>query len=96
MAVFRILQEALTNVLRHARASEASIMLDKKSGDLIMKVTDNGRGISAEECFDQSSLGLIGMRERAISLDGQLEINGQARKGTTVTLKMPARGRSKR
>ena len=88
-AVFRICQEALTNIARHAGATRVSILLERDAGDLLLSVADNGRGITDGEIAAQSSLGLLGMRERALLLGGQLSISGQPGKGTTITLQLP-------
>jgi signal transduction histidine kinase len=95
LAAFRILQESLTNVLRHAAATEVKIGLDKASGNLIIDIVDNGRGISHEECYDQKSLGLTGMRERALSIGGEVIINGITGKGTTVNVSIPLKAGAK-
>jgi PAS domain S-box-containing protein len=88
-AVFRIFQESLTNVARHAHASEASVMLKLRKGVLTMAISDNGRGITPSQASDARSLGLAGMRERTRAWRGQLEFSGSRAKGTTVTLRMP-------
>lgn len=88
-AVFRIFQESLTNVSRHARASETKVSLVIDNGLLTMTVSDNGKGIPSRALADANSLGLIGMRERALAWGGQIEVAGSRRKGTTVTLRMP-------
>jgi len=88
-AVFRILQESLTNVARHAQATEVQVRLFQEAGELILTVQDNGRGIRASELNNPHSLGLVGLRERAWFLDGQCQINGQTGEGTTVELRIP-------
>ena len=88
-AVFRILQEALTNVLRHAQATEVEVRLKEDVGELTLTITDNGRGITEEEKSGAHSLGLLGMRERAHLLDGKIDIRGTEGKGTVVTLRLP-------
>jgi signal transduction histidine kinase len=88
-ATFRILQEALANVARHAKASMVAVLLEENDGHLILKVEDNGRGARAEELSDLQSLGVLGMRERAALLGGGVEIAGAPGKGTTVTVKIP-------
>lgn len=87
-AIFRIFQEVLTNVVRHAQATKVHVDLAQANGDLVLIVEDNGRGIRPEEVRDPKSLGLLGMRERAHLLGGELELEGGA-KGTVVTLKVP-------
>jgi len=88
-AVFRIFQEVLTNVTRHANATRVDIDLHPRGDNLILKIADNGRGISAEEIGGRGSLGLLGMRERALLFGGGFEIKGAKNIGTTVTLTIP-------
>jgi signal transduction histidine kinase len=88
-ALFRILQEALTNVARHAGATFVHIRLDKADSVIILTVTDNGRGITPEEIENVRSLGLVGMRERSLLLGGNVTITGQPGNGTTVTARIP-------
>jgi two-component system sensor histidine kinase UhpB len=91
-AVFRISQEALTNILRHARATMVNIQMMKKGSELIFVIRDNGRGITEDEKSGQRSLGLLGMRERAHLIGGKLEIVGSEGQGTIVTLRISASG----
>ncbi|MGH2523400.1 MAG: ATP-binding protein, partial [Anaerolineales bacterium] len=88
-AVFRLVQETLTNVARHAQASQVEISLGEVDGFLSLQVRDNGRGITEEELRGSKSLGLLGMRERAQRLAGQLDIQGAPGQGTTVTMRVP-------
>ncbi len=88
-AIFRISQEALTNVARHAKASRVSISLKEENGALVLKIKDNGKGIEADDVFSPSSLGLMGMRERAHTFGGELSINSKPNKGTTLTVAFP-------
>src|SRR5262245_28132540 len=88
-AFFRIFQEALTNVVRHAEASEVEVKLTEMSGYLVLQVRDNGRGVSEAEVQNTKSIGLIGMRERAILLGGELRVRGEPGKGTTVSVRIP-------
>ncbi len=86
---FRILQETLTNISRHAKASRVSVELKNSDGQLIMEIEDNGKGITQADIVNPKSLGILGMRERAYLFRGELDINGISGKGTTVTLRMP-------
>lgn len=86
---FRILQEVLTNVARHAQATRVSIRLARCAGDLVLEVRDNGRGITPEQLADATSLGLLGMRERASQLGGRIAFAGEPGRGTTVTITVP-------
>jgi len=90
-ALFRIFQETLTNIARHAEATEVSVSLTHKNGEIELKVQDNGRGITGEELAHPKSFGLIGIRERAIIFGGDSSVKGSAGNGTTVTVKIPAR-----
>ncbi len=87
-AIFRISQEALTNVARHAKATRVNISLKEDDGALVLKIRDNGKGIAADEVFAPSSLGLMGMRERIRPFGGELIISGSP-KGTTLTVTLP-------
>jgi PAS domain S-box-containing protein len=86
-AVFRIFQEILTNVARHAHASRVQVSMKEETGKLILVVSDNGRGITEGE--RTSSLGLLGMRERAVLFGGSVGIEGSPDRGTTVTVSIP-------
>jgi PAS domain S-box-containing protein len=89
IAIFRIFQEALTNVARHAKATRVKASLKKKGGKLELKVRDNGRGITEEKISDPKSFGFVGMKERAHFLDGTVEIRGIRDKGTLITVRIP-------
>jgi len=87
--VMRIIQEGLTNILRHARATEASISLCTRDGNLILEITDNGCGITPEQIVAQDAYGLMGMQERARLCNGELEIKGEPGCGTVLRLTIP-------
>ncbi|WP_233809856.1 response regulator [Paraburkholderia sp. HP33-1] len=87
--LFRIVQETLTNVLRHADASHVSICASCDAGSLIVEVRDDGKGIELESNPKRQSWGIIGMRERALHFGGELSITGQPGIGTTVVLRLP-------
>ncbi|MEE9145492.1 MAG: sensor histidine kinase, partial [Candidatus Binatia bacterium] len=91
-AVFRILQETLTNVARHAGASRVEVSLEEVEGDVVLRVSDNGRGIEESDLHDSKSLGLLGMRERAILFGGEVRISGGKGAGTTVLVRIPLVG----
>jgi PAS domain S-box-containing protein len=84
--VFRICQEALTNVARHANATAVGIRLEAPQGSMLLEVADNGRGIAEEKIADPQALGLLGMRERAELLGGAVTIARRSEGGTVVTL----------
>ncbi len=88
-AIFRIFQEALTNVARHAAATEVTTNLEVREGNAVLKVQDNGRGIKSEEIASPTSFGLIGIRERVHSLGGAVDIVAVENKGTTITVTVP-------
>ena len=92
-SVFRIFQESLTNVARHARARRVTIRLSQTPKRLTLAVSDDGIGIPPERLEGTASLGLVGMRERALACGGELSITGRPNLGTTVLLTVPlARG----
>jgi signal transduction histidine kinase len=88
-AIFRIFQESLTNVARHAQATRVEARLERQQDQLVFQVRDNGRGFDAEQTKARGSLGLIGMQERALLLNGELKIEGVLGSGTTMTLRIP-------
>src|SRR6266516_2764569 len=88
-AVFRIFQETLTNIVRHADATQVNIHLRAEGDKLVLEVQDNGRGMTGRELSGTRSLGLLGMRERATMLDGEVNIIGRQGKGTTVAVRIP-------
>lgn len=92
-ALFRILQEALTNIVRHSSATHVRVTLTTGDGVIEMEVRDNGRGIMPEEIGRSGSLGLLGMKERAWTFGGSVEIHGRAGKGTSVIACIPVRKR---
>lgn len=88
-ALFRILQEALTNIVRHSSATHVRVGLEDRSDTVIMEIRDNGRGISREDIGRRDSLGVLGMKERALMFGGSVEIQGKPGKGTSVTVRIP-------
>jgi signal transduction histidine kinase len=89
-AVYRIVQEALTNVSRHANATRVELRLRQRSDELLLEIRDDGRGITAEEVRDPFSLGLIGIRERADLVGGTVHIEGVSGRGTIVSVRIPS------
>jgi signal transduction histidine kinase len=88
--LFRIFQETLTNIIRHAGATQVEVDLRESAGRIILEVRDNGRGISDEEISNTQSMGLLGMRERAALLGGTFEIGpGPRGRGTKVAASIP-------
>jgi PAS domain S-box-containing protein len=88
-AIFRIVQEALTNVMRHAAATQVSVTLKRNGDAVIVEVRDNGIGIVEGRIVDSKSLGLIGIRERVRLLEGEVEISGKSGEGTLVRVTLP-------
>ncbi|MDP8981193.1 MAG: PAS domain S-box protein [Acidobacteriota bacterium] len=88
-ALFRILQETLTNVARHANATRVDIRLAAENDSLVLEVHDDGRGIGEKQVSQNRSLGILGMRERALLVGGELRISGHPGKGTTVRVRVP-------
>ncbi len=89
-AVFRIVQEALTNAIRHANASAVTVWLRRGARAFTLRVTDNGKGIVKA---GRAGFGLLSMRERARDIGGDLSLAGRPGRGTTVTLTIPRAGR---
>lgn len=90
-AIFRILQEALTNIARHSGATKVEIFLKQQDSEITMEVRDNGRGISEADLTKSRSFGLLGMRERALFLGGDVEVKGNPGFGTSVKVQIPVR-----
>ena len=87
--VFRIFQEILTNVTRHAQATQIDVSVEENTTHLTLQVQDNGRGITANEIASPKSIGLLGMQERARLRAGEVHFQGRPGKGTTVTVRLP-------
>jgi signal transduction histidine kinase len=86
---FRIFQETLTNIIRHANATQVEVVLTQADRELILMVSDNGRGISERDVADARSIGITGMRERVAQVGGEVSFLGVPGKGTTVTMRVP-------
>ena len=91
-ALFRIFQEILTNVGRHAAATKVKVEVDLDAANFTLRVSDNGKGFDKLRLADPKALGLLGMRERALLLGGAIEIESRTGAGTVVTLKIPLAG----
>jgi two-component system, NarL family, sensor histidine kinase UhpB len=89
MAVFRIFQEALTNVARHAESTEVEVELVFGADGLVLRITDNGKGIQGFNLEDARSLGLLGMKERAQAVGGEVNFKPVSPHGTVVNLALP-------
>jgi two-component system, NarL family, sensor histidine kinase UhpB len=88
-AIFRMIQESLTNVARHAQASLVEVTLDQSSGEIRLMVRDNGRGFESKDPRRPNSFGLLGLRERACLLKGELKIETAAGRGTSIEARLP-------
>lgn len=88
-ALFRVVQEALTNVVRHAAASSAQVDLTSDGRDLRMSITDDGKGITEERINDLRSLGIVGMKERISRVGGEFRIRSQRGQGTRIEISLP-------
>jgi signal transduction histidine kinase len=92
-ACFRIAQEALTNIVRHARATAVSLRLKKDAELLFLSVSDDGKGFDPDSLRKRApraaTLGLLGMQERAHAAGGVVEVSSQISKGTEIRLKLP-------
>ncbi len=93
IAVYRIVQEGLTNIYNHAEATWAQISLSRENGlepaddCLLLTIEDNGKGYNTQQQF--RGLGLLGMRERVIALNGSLSVRSACNEGTEITIKLP-------
>lgn len=88
-ALFRILQETLTNIVRHAGATRVQVRLTTKGNNICLKVSDNGKGITQQEINNAKSFGIMGIRERVNLWGGSVRIMGKSKKGTTVDVLIP-------
>jgi signal transduction histidine kinase len=91
--LFRIFQETLTNVIRHARATKVEVRLKEQNDSIVLQVKDNGRGITEAEISNSKSFGLIGMRERVDFIGGEVKIAGSPGEGTRITVTLPLTAR---
>lgn len=88
-AVFRILQESLTNIAKHASASKVGVSLTRAHGQIVLRVSDNGRGFDASTPRKSGSFGLVGLRERAYLVGGQLTVDSGPGRGTSIEIRIP-------
>ncbi len=89
VAIYRIIQEALTNVARHSNATRVELRMRRRANQLLIDIRDDGIGITPEEISDSTSLGLIGIRERASIIGGNVQIEGIPGRGTIVAVSVP-------
>lgn len=90
--LYRIAREGLTNVVRHAHASRVEVSLEIREGNIVLRIRDDGTGISPEQAANPRSLGLVGMRERAELLGGQMSLDSRPGGGTILTVSLPVAG----
>jgi len=95
-ALFRIFQEILTNIIRHADADDVVVRLEKLGDELMLQVADNGRGITGDEINSPNAFGLLGIRERLYPLGGRVAFEGRTGQGTRVTIHLPLPGKGVR
>ena len=88
-AIYRIIQESLTNVARHAEASSVTIEFEHFSDKIVFSICDNGKGIDEEDMRKSRSFGLVGMRERVKAMQGQFHVSGNAGEGTCLHVELP-------
>lgn len=89
IGLFRICQESLTNIARHAFASKINIALNQEAENILLSIEDNGKGFQSEKHGDQKTLGLLGMKERALMMGGKFQIESRQGKGTSVHVTVP-------
>ena len=95
VVVFRIVQEALTNITRHANASTVRVSIAWRGSDLWVEVRDNGQGFDPAQAQQGRSFGLLGMRERALAINGRIDIVSSPSQGTVVVLTIPINMKTK-
>ncbi|HET9761879.1 MAG TPA: MASE4 domain-containing protein [Casimicrobiaceae bacterium] len=88
-AVFRIMQESLVNVARHAQASRVDVTLERANGEIRLRVADDGRGFDTNQARKANSFGLVGLRERANLVEGRISIDSAPGRGTIVEVRIP-------
>jgi len=91
-AIFRVFQEAMTNIARHAQAAKVNIRLKRINGNLEIQISDNGKGIKKEDIYSPNSLGLIGIRERIRPFNGELKLYTPKTGGTILSISLPING----
>jgi signal transduction histidine kinase len=89
IGIFRIYQESLTNVARHAEASKVNCNIDEENETLMLKITDDGKGFDPDKVAGKKTLGLLGMKERTLMMGGKYEIKSSKGFGTTVLVSVP-------
>ena len=88
-SLFRILQESLTNVARHSHAKQVGVVFEQMGENLVLSISDDGKGFDKQRVADKKTLGILGMRERTTMLGGTYEIVSKSGKGTRVVVAIP-------
>jgi len=88
-ALFRIYQEALTNIARHAHATQVDAVLSQEDNRIVLEIRDNGKGFRKEDLAGKKTLGLEGMHERALMIDGDFRIESEPDRGTYIQIAIP-------
>jgi signal transduction histidine kinase len=91
LCLFRVVQEALRNIARHAKATDVKVVMGPSDGGLLLTIRDNGAGFDKSRVEERASLGLVSMRERVHLLGGKIDIAGQPGRGTVLTAWVPLR-----
>jgi PAS domain S-box-containing protein len=95
LILYRVLQESLTNVVRHSEASRVEIDLREGNNNIILRIVDNGKGIEDDKINSLTSMGLIGIKERVASVNGKAVIKGKKNKGTSILVRIPIKHKPK-
>lgn len=89
LVLYRIYQESMTNIARHSGAERVQVTIEFNNHDIFMKIRDNGKGINIESLYKRGSFGILGMKERASAIGGEMKIEGTPGRGTVVTVRIP-------
>ena len=87
--LFRIFQESLTNVSRHAAAKKVEVKLQQQNGNIVLSIKNDGKGFDKEEAADKKTLGILGMEERSFMMGGSYQISSKPGEGTLVVISVP-------
>ncbi len=87
--IYRVIQEALTNIIKHSQASQAGVRLSREKKAINLKIWDNGRGFNTENLSNSRGLGILGMGERLVPVDGKLKLESSPGEGTTLEIRIP-------
>ena len=93
LILYRVLQESLTNVVRHSEATKVFVYLNVSKTRVILKIEDNGKGIEEKEINSLTSMGITGIKERVASISGKITIEGKKNKGTIISVQVPLKNK---